>query len=102
MTQAVSGADEELAGPAPVARGERLATLDILRGFALLGILAVNIEDFAGPESLHDIPMGLAKAAFVGWHAHLDLAILTIKWLFIEGKMRAMFAMLFGAGVVLL
>ncbi|MGC1305404.1 MAG: DUF418 domain-containing protein [Caulobacteraceae bacterium] len=104
MTQVGSIVEEELAGPpeAPVARGERLATLDVLRGFALLGILAVNIEDFAGPESLHDIPMGVAKAAFVGWHAHLDLFILTIKWLFVEGKMRAMFAMLFGAGAVLL
>ncbi len=103
-----SGADfdpgEELAGPVegPVARGERLVALDVLRGVALLGILTVNVEDFAGPESLHDVPMGLARVAFVGWHAHLDLAILTLKWLFVEGEMRAMFAMLFGAGAVLL
>ncbi len=111
MTSSVSlarGADfdpgEELAGPSegPVVRGERLVTLDVLRGFALLGILAVNVEDFAGPESLHDVPMGLARAAFVGWHAHLDLAILTLKWMFVEGKMRGLFSMLFGAGAVLL
>ncbi len=98
------GPGEELAGPVegPVTRGERLVALDVLRGFALLGILAVNVENFAGPESLHDVPMGLARAAFTGWHAHLDLAILTLKWLFVEGKMRGMFAMLFGAGTVLL
>lgn len=83
-------------------RGERLVALDILRGFALLGILAVNVEEFAGPEGFHDVPIGLAKAAFVGWHAHLDLAIMALKWMFVEGKMRGLFAMLFGAGAVLL
>ncbi|CDG82874.1 conserved hypothetical protein [Janthinobacterium agaricidamnosum NBRC 102515 = DSM 9628] len=85
----------------PTEKTERISSLDFLRGFALLGILALNIESFAGPESLHDIPVGLAKPAFVGWHAHLDLAIVTLKWLFFEAKMRGLFAMLFGAGVVL-
>ena len=87
---------------APVRPDRRIASLDVLRGFALLGILVLNIEDFSGPEALHDIPVGLAKPAFVGWHAHLDLVILTVKWLFFEGKMRALFATLFGAGCVLL
>lgn len=86
----------------PIAGGRRLVALDVLRGFALLGILAVNIEDFGGPESLHDIPLGMAKAAFTGWHAHLDVAILAWKWLFVEGKMRGLFAMLFGASAILL
>ena len=88
--------------PRPAGKAERLVTMDVLRGFALLGILVLNIDSFFGPESLHDIPMGVAKAAFVGWHAQLDYCILTVKWLFFEGKMRAMFAMLFGAGCVLL
>ena len=63
-----SGSPEELAGPAeaPVKIGQRLPTLDILRGVALLGILMLNIEDFAGSEGLSDIPVGLAEAAFVG------------------------------------
>lgn len=87
---------------APVARSQRIAALDVLRGFALLGILVLNIEDFSGPESLHDIPVGVAHPAFVGWHAHLDLLILTLKWMFFEGKMRALFGTLFGAGCVLL
>jgi len=88
--------------PTPVEHSSRVATLDVLRGFALLGILAVNVESFSGPESMHDIPVGMVRPAFVGWHAHLDIAILVIKWAFVEGKMRAMFGMLFGAGVVLL
>jgi len=98
------GTPEELAGPpeAPVRQGERFQTLDVLRGFALLGILMLNIEDFAGHEALWDFPVGLLKPAFVGWHVHLDYAILTLKWLFAEGKMRGLFSMLFGAGVILL
>jgi len=99
-----SGTPEELAGPngAPVKLDQRFPTLDIVRGVALLGILMLNIEDFAGSEGLSDIPIGLAKAAFVGWHAHLDWTIVIVKWLFGEGRMRGMFSMLFGAGVILL
>lgn len=99
-----ASAPEELAGPveAPVTIGQRLPTLDVLRGFALLGILILNIEDFAGVESLVDFPTGLAKPAFVGWHAHLDWAIVILKWCFAEGRMRSLFTMLFGAGVILL
>jgi len=94
--------DREDEGRAPLRADRRIASLDVLRGFALLGILVLNIEDFSGPEALHDIPVGMAKEAFTGWHAHLDLVILTVKWLFFEGKMRALFATLFGAGCVLL
>jgi uncharacterized protein len=86
----------------PVAPAERITTLDVLRGFALLGILVLNIESFSGPESLHDVPLGVVKPAFVDWHATLDLVIFTIKWLFFEGKMRTLFSILYGAGIVLL
>jgi uncharacterized protein len=99
------GADE-LTAPlqtvAPVKRRDRIASLDVIRGFALLGILVANIEDFAGLEGRFEIPIGVARPAFVGPHAHLNLVILFLKWIFIEDKMRGLFAMLFGAGVVLL
>jgi uncharacterized protein len=62
----------------------------------------LNIEDFAGLEGLWDIPVGLIRPAFSGWHAGLDYTILTLKWMFAEGKMRSMFSMLFGAGVLLM
>jgi uncharacterized protein len=105
-TSLAPGSEEELAGPArataPAQRAERISSLDVLRGFALLGILMLNIDDFAGPEFFHDIPIGLPKPAFVGPHSHLNLAILFCKWIFFEGKMRALFSMLFGAGVILL
>jgi uncharacterized protein len=88
--------------PTPVARKDRIFSLDVIRGVALLGILLVNIENFAGPEALHDIPVGTPIAAFSGPHAQLHLVILMLKWIFFEGKMNFLFCMLFGAGVVLM
>ena len=35
----------------PVAGTDRLETLDVLRGFALLGILAMNIRRWRGPSA---------------------------------------------------
>jgi uncharacterized protein len=87
---------------APVARSHRITSLDVLRGFALLGILLTNINHFASPERMHDMPIGMLKPAFTGWHVQLDLIIICLKWVFVEGKMRALFAVLFGAGCILL
>ncbi len=104
-TRLLPGSDEELAGPpraiAPVKRAERISSIDALRGVALLGILMVNIDSFRGPESLHDIPIGAGKPAFTGPHAHLNLIVFLLKWMFIENKMRGLFSLLFGAGVIL-
>ena len=88
--------------PAPVKRAERISSIDVLRGFGLLGILVMNINSFADIEVLLDIPFGTARDAFSGPHAGLNLALFYIKWMFFEGRMRAIFSMLFGAGVVLL
>jgi uncharacterized protein len=78
---------------------ERVAGIDVLRGFALLGILVLNINDFSGPEATHDTPF---FEAFSGAHGSLNLLTFYIKWLFFEAKMRGLFSMLFGAGVILL
>jgi uncharacterized protein len=98
--------EEEPASPptiiAPTQQRERIYAIDVLRGTALLGILMANIEDFAIPELGHDIPIGMPKPPFVGPHAHLHLIIVTLKWMLIEGKMRALFSMLFGAGVIMM
>ena len=99
-----AGASEELAGPpeVPIRRGDRLPTLDALRGLALLGLLPLNIYYFAGVEALYNLPKDLAKPALTGWHAPLDWAIVAIDWCFLEGRMRGLFSLLFGAGVILL
>jgi uncharacterized protein len=79
-------------------RRERVSGIDVLRGFALLGILVLNINNFAGPEAGHDIPFN----AFSGPHTTINLITFYIKWFFFEGKMRGIFSMLFGAGVILM
>jgi uncharacterized protein len=62
---------------------------------AVLGILMVNVLDFGLPGKAADNPTvygGAAGADLAAWFA--------VQVLF-EGKMRALFSMLFGAGVVL-
>ena len=75
---------------------DRIESLDVLRGFALLGILLVNIVAF-----------GLVSSAFLDTGIYLTPigGIDYIVWAFIElsseGAMRTLFSILFGAGVVL-
>jgi uncharacterized protein len=101
-----SALNEEIAGPvttaSPTISSNRISSIDVLRGVALLGILVMNIDLFGNPEIVHDIPVGLPIDAFTGPHIHINLALLLTKWMFFEGKMRGLFTMLFGAGVILL
>ncbi len=82
--------------PRPVSQRERIPTIDIVRGMALLGILVMNIGAFSGPWEMYINPLS------VGNHRTYNLVAWTIRWVFFEGKMRAAFSMLFGAGVILL
>ena len=74
---------------------DRLETLDLIRGLAVLGILAINISGFAGPA------IGAASPRFAGLTSPADEAAFAFSFLLFEGKMRALFAMLFGAGIAL-
>jgi uncharacterized protein len=98
--------DQEIAAPGtamrPTGRGERISSIDVLRGFALLGILVLNIDAFGNTEGPHDIPIGTPINNFSGPHGHLNLILLLVKWTFFEAKMRGIFSMLFGAGVLLM
>jgi uncharacterized protein len=80
----------------PVAASERLFAVDALRGFALLGILAMNIVDFAWPGIAYMNPF--RGGGFEG----TDRAIWYVNHLVFEGKMMSIFSMLFGAGLVLM
>ncbi len=80
---------------APVASGERLASVDILRGFALLGILLMNITSFGFPWN------GFADLADGKTLSDPNLGVWVVISVLFEGKMRATFSMLFGAGLVL-
>ena len=80
----------------PVQSGERIDSVDVLRGFALLGILLLNILAFGLPGAAYFNP------AVDGATEGADLWAYIVNWLFFEGAMRALFSMLFGAGVILL
>ena len=75
---------------------ERIETLDVVRGFALHGILLMNILVFGLPFRAYTDPT--VDGAVSG----LDFGVYFTVELFAEGAMRALFSMLFGAGVVLL
>jgi uncharacterized protein len=81
---------------APVSAGRRIEAIDTLRGFALLGILVMNITGIAFPMAAYFNPLvygGSTGADFGAWvFAHL----------FFDLKMMGIFSMLFGAGVVLM
>jgi len=76
---------------APVAANERIETMDVLRGFALLGILLMNIEGFVGPlmESLTGL-----NARFSGADRTMDAII----YVLVQGKFITLFSLLFGMG----
>ena len=73
----------------------RIAALDLIRGIAVLGILAVNIAGFAGPIGATLTPH-VPLAATAG-----DEAAFAFSFVVFEGKMRALFTMLFGASMLL-
>lgn len=80
----------------PVVEAERVAAVDVLRGFALLGILAMNVVTFAWPFSGYENPNlsgGPGLANRMAW---------LVGYLFFSGKMMSLFSMLFGAGLVLM
>jgi uncharacterized protein len=80
----------------PVEATQRFASIDALRGVALLGILAMNIVGFAWPEPVYDTP---TLAPGYTW---ADLAIWMFTYTIFDTKMMTIFSMLFGAGLVLM
>ena len=81
--------------PEDAAATERLAALDLIRGIAVLGILTINIAGFAGPIALLNAPNLFHPVGFA------DEAAFLFGFVFFEGKMRALFTLLFGAGLIL-
>lgn len=73
----------------------RIDGLDFLRGCAVMGILLANIVMFALPAP------ALSNPFTVGTHGPADLAAWTFEALLVDGKMRAIFAMLLGASILL-
>jgi uncharacterized protein len=80
----------------PVPQRERISAIDTLRGFALLGILVMNISSFALHEGFDFHPTSIGNIG------KLNTILWAARFVLFEGKMRALFSMLFGAGVILL
>lgn len=80
----------------PGADKERLVALDFVRGVAVLGILCANIVGYSQPMLASAWPGALAVPMDGG-----DRLVWAAQFLLVDGKMRGLFAILFGAGMVL-
>ena len=80
----------------PVMPKERIVALDFLRGFALLGILLMNIQSFAMPDAAYLNPT--AYGDFTG----LNRWVWILSHIFADSKFMTIFSILYGAGIVLI
>lgn len=74
----------------------RNPAMDVLRGCAVMGILWMNITAFALPQNSYLNPLAAGPLS-IG-----DRLFWLVSFLFFDGKMRALFSMLFGASMLLL
>ncbi|MCC5854833.1 MAG: DUF418 domain-containing protein [Idiomarina sp.] len=78
----------------PIHVSERIPYLDIIRGFALLGILIMNIEYFQRP-------MQAIMLGFDNTQVGADFAVGWFSYTFVQGKFYTMFSLLFGMGFII-
>ena len=97
QTQTPSASFEGTTGAAPVALADRIKSIDSIRGFALLGILLMNIPGFAFGFLEGNIMSDIA----LGPHSGYDYLTIKAVDIFFNGTMRGLFSMLFGAGMIL-
>ena len=72
----------------PIASSERITALDVVRGFALIGIFLMNIEWYSRPiAELGGLP---TNATGADWWAGYLIYVL------VQGKFWTMFSLLFG------
>ncbi len=74
---------------------DRIAALDIVRGVAVMGILAMNIAGFALIFPAYFNPLATGEATAV------DRGVYLFNYVLFDGKMRGLFSLLFGASMLL-
>lgn len=83
--------------PAPLpSPPQRILALDALRGVAVIGIVWMNVHAFALPGPAYYNPLSY------GATGDADYRVWLASFVFIEDKFRTLFAMLFGAGCLIL
>ena len=80
---------------APAAPNERIEAIDTIRGVALLGILIINILAFGMPFRAMFDPTVDGSTTGADFAAYFAMGFI------FEGAMRALFSMLFGAGIAM-
>jgi uncharacterized protein len=81
---------------APVEVEQRIPSLDVMRGFVLLGILVMNIQSFSMIGAAYQNPTAYGDLTGANWWVWFLGHMLT------DQKMYGIFSMLFGAGIVLM
>jgi uncharacterized protein len=89
-------ANTHAASAGPVGAHQRIVSLDRLRGVAILGILVMNIYAFAMPF------IGYTNPLRMGGTEPWNLGTWVFTHLLFDQKFISIFAMLFGAGLVLM
>jgi uncharacterized protein len=75
---------------------DRIVTLDIIRGIAVMGIFSVNVVAFAMIDGAYFNPPAY------GGHTGVDLVMWAANMVVVDGKLRSLFSMLFGASLLLI
>lgn len=96
MSESAAPATEIQEKPVPVSLKERVVSLDVLRGIAVLGILIINIQFFSMPD-----PAGFNPTVY-GDLTGINYGVWYFSHLFAEMKFMSLFSLLFGAGIFLL
>lgn len=96
VTQQQAAVRAEGATLEPVQPNQRLRELDVLRGFAIFGILMVNIAFFAAPMGYAVMPGEMPGGMTIGAKAAYSI----MRGLF-ELKFVGLFSMMFGMGMVI-
>lgn len=73
---------------------DRIAPLDIARGAAIIGVVLMNVAAIALPQAVNIAPDA-------GRGSLADSLVWLLQFLFVDGKARALLAMLFGASTLL-
>lgn len=89
-------ATDEKVRPGPVRGNARIDILDVLRGFAILGIYFMNV-----PFQAAAAEVTFADIRLIGWTAADQIAWQFVN-IFLEGTQRCLLELLFGAGMMVM